>query len=205
MLYVQQGGQMAKIITDITNLVFGGKFVGPPYPIGFENGSLQQLNPVPLRSLFTTEENGYVFKMPVRLRKAKPNSETYEEFILPNEPVISIYGSKDVTTTSIQRGNKRGTVKEERNLEDYEIRIEGRCINTQNEDDYPEEQVRGLRKFFEMPGPVLVDNVILNIMGITQISLIGGIRLTRSTGIPINQQPYVIAAVSDEDFELEIE
>jgi hypothetical protein len=121
---------------------------------------------------------------------------------LPN-PVIAISSRKVVVETPMTE--RRGTVKELINIEDYEIVIKGFIIGEANE--FPEAEVATLREVYEK-------NVALSIQcPLTDLFLlrpgrngsdkvvIKELRLPSITGVK-NIRPYELYMVSDEAFSL---
>jgi hypothetical protein len=77
---------------------------------------------------------------------------------LPN-PVISLTCRKTIIRTPMTE--RRGTVKELINIEDYVIRI--RCMAIAGTNELPEDQVRQLRELFESGIGVSIQNAITDI------------------------------------------
>lgn len=123
-------------------------------------------------------------------------------FYLPNEPIISITGGKNIIKTQIDGNN--GTFKENMSLDDYRITIRGLCIqeDLDDSDAYPDDQVRLIRQLFEEKESVDCVNDILTLLGITTIA-IENLQLDGLSGSP-GVQPYVISALSDKNFDLEL-
>jgi len=123
-------------------------------------------------------------------------------FYLPNEPILSISGGKNIVRTQIDGNN--GTFKENMSLDDYRITIRGLCIqeDLDDPDAYPDDQVRMIRQMFEEKESVDIVNDILTLLGITIIA-IENIQLEGLVGSP-GVQPYIINALSDKNFDLEL-
>ncbi len=122
-----------------------------------------------------------------------------DDFWLPNEPLITITGGKEIVKTVV--AGLKGTVKEEISTKDYIITIRGIIVNTDN-DDYPEYEVEKLRTICEKQGSHKVVNKLFRIFGIDEIAIenynIFGIAGHQS------QQAYQINALSDRPVELVI-
>lgn len=142
-----------------------------------------------------TSALGTRYKLPVKMGNSAKIDEQEQ---LPNEPVMSIRGMKQMKLSPVNRPGNRGTIKEERTLNDYEIKIIGFCINS--EKAFPTAQVELLKGFYEKPGVVYISSLFTRVMGITKIS-IKNIELPRFPELPVNVQPYTITALSDFDFE----
>lgn len=116
---------------------------------------------------------------------------------LPNEPLISVTGSKYVVKTVVQ--GIKGTVKEEISTGDYNINIKGVIVNEQS-DEFPSDEVRQIRALFEKPGALPVKSAFLSLFGIDRIVLLQptfhGVEGHQS------QQSYQIMAISDRPLEL---
>lgn len=114
------------------------------------------------------------------------------DYMLPNEPIITINGQNTIIKT-ILTGIK-GSVKELINSDDYVIKIQGIIIN-EDSDDYPEDEVRKLRKVLESKDVVDISNRLLTLFDIQQVAIESFVL----TGIEGNQncQAYEIACISD--------
>lgn len=141
------------------------------------------------------------FRLPVEIKR---KTDTEDDWVrLPNEPIISIYGSKDIKTTTVQRlGDKYGTVKEERNLEDYRIRLQGIILNYEKK-ELPQEDIRAIRELCEHPGALNIKNSFLAMFNINQVT-VNGWSFKRNSDDKIHYQRYEIDMWSDQDFDLEI-
>jgi hypothetical protein len=129
---------------------------------------------------------GTVLFMPCRL----------DGWQLPNEPMISISGSNNVIKTSI---DGEGTFKEFYSKGDWEITIKGIAIN-EEDDNYPEEQVRRLRALIDKRRNIKIVNALATIFGIEKL-VIEKYGFPPIEGAP-SMQPYEFSCVSDRDFEL---
>lgn len=159
-------------------------------------------NPVTVRKYERSKDtaNGVVFYMPTQLQISLPGAAE-ELYQLPNEPLISLSGQKTIIKTAID-GNK-GSFKEGFALEDYTITIRGLAINNEREnEDYPEEIVRKLRRICEIQGSLKVVNELLSMFGITRL-VIESFDFPDLPGAP-SVQPYIFQCVSDQEFELEL-
>lgn len=123
-----------------------------------------------------------------------------DDFQLPNEPLIEISGSKTIIKTPID-GNE-GTFKEHFTKGDYVITIRGICVNEDDTDDYPEEQVRGIRDIIEKQEHVSVTNRLLSFFNIDHLA-IESFRFPAVEGAP-GMQPYELSCLSDRFMSLEL-
>lgn len=124
-----------------------------------------------------------------------------EQFVFPNEPLISMSLSKTVVETATVGKERKGTVKEYICTEDYALTIKGICINEDSErrEEYPAEQVQELHKLFEINDSLeVINNPFLELFGIRNIVLkeIQWEEMAGQQGL----QKYTITAVSDQDF-----
>ncbi len=139
---------------------------------------------------------GGSFRLPCRLDHR--NLRDIHLYQLPNEPIISVKGGKQITTTNIRRTSGIGTVKEERALKDFQITIKGIALNTE-ETAYPTEQITRIKEICTAPGVVYIDCELTSLFGIHQLSIVD-FDFPRSAEQNIIYQAYVIRAVSDFDF-----
>lgn len=124
-----------------------------------------------------------------------------EQFVFPNEPLISMSLAKTIVETATVGKERRGTVKEYICTEDYALTIKGVCINEDPErrDEYPSEQVQELHRMFEINDSLeVVGNPFLELFEIRRIVLqdIQWEEMAGEQGL----QKYTITAVSDSDF-----
>jgi hypothetical protein len=122
-----------------------------------------------------------------------------DEFTFPNEPLISLRLQKTIVETATVGKERRGTVKEFINIEDYSLTIRGICYNTENPELYPTDEVENLQKLFEINESLeLLENPFLLLFGIKQIVL-KEIEWEEMRGVQ-GAQAYTISAISDQDF-----
>ena len=122
-----------------------------------------------------------------------------EQFVFPNEPLISMSLSKTIVETATVGKERKGTVKEYINTEDYLLNIRGVCINPDYPDEYPTKQVQELQRLFEINDSVEVENnLFLELFGIKNLVLknIEWNEMAGQQGL----QVYTVNAVSDSDF-----
>ncbi len=122
-----------------------------------------------------------------------------EQFVFPNEPLISLSIAKTIVETATVGKDRKGTVKEYINTEDYVLNIRGVCINPDYPDEYPTEQVQELQRLFEINDSVeVVSNLFLELFGIKNLVLknIEWNEMAGQQGL----QVYTVNAVSDSDF-----
>ena len=122
-----------------------------------------------------------------------------EQFVFPNEPLISMSLAKTIVETATVGKERKGTVKEFINTEDYVLNIRGVCVNPDYPDEYPTEQVQELQRLFEINDSVeVVNNLFLELFGIKNLVLknIEWNEMAGQQGL----QVYTVNAVSDSDF-----
>ena len=90
------------------------------------------------------------------------------EMWLPNEPLISLTGSKRIVKTVIS--GLKGEVIEEMSMNAYQVTIQG-VVTNEESDDYPGSIVGDLRELFEREGPLKIVNKITALHGIHQIQI----------------------------------
>ncbi len=184
-------------ILETYNKTFG--HVGAPFPAFIRGGIGNPLETIrkTVKGAFNFKtEMGGEFMFPLTFLPGTP-----EEWQLPVEPLISISGSNTIKETPLTRGKKIVNVLEYINLNNYKLRIRGVFFN--NEDDkYPEEDVRKLRNLLERNGSIEVKSDFLSIFGIKKIA-IKNIGWPAVPGAP-EQQGYSIDCMSDTDFKLEL-
>ena len=122
-----------------------------------------------------------------------------EQFVFPNEPLISMSLAKTIVETATVGKERKGTVKEYINTEDYVLNIRGVCFNPDYPDEYPTEQVQELQRLYEINDSVeVMNNLFLELFGIKNLVLknIEWNEMAGQQGL----QVYTVNAVSDSDF-----
>ncbi|MFW2137101.1 DUF6046 domain-containing protein [Chryseobacterium sp. TY4] len=122
-----------------------------------------------------------------------------EQFVFPNEPLISLGLTKTIVETATVGKDRRGTVKEYINTEDYTLNIRGLCFNAATPEIFPSEQVLELNKLFAINDAVDIEaNPFLELFEIRKL-VFKSIDFEDMAGIP-GMQKYTVTAVSDQDF-----
>jgi hypothetical protein len=121
-------------------------------------------------------------------------------FQLPNEPIVTLRSTKTIIETPIDGTD--GTFKECYANGDYQITIKGICALDEESDEYPDEQIRAIRKFWDKRTGVDVVCRLLSIYNINHIA-IKSIDWPAIEGAP-GMQPYQIECLSDKYFDLEL-
>lgn len=208
-------------LNDLYRYVFN--YVAPPFPIG---GIPDPMNLLPIKKApdaallgFPSDEEpkklngefvqdsmlGAELRMPTALRIPEKDKPWFK---LPNEPIISLIGRKEVVVTPVirtrdERGRVyRGTVKEEMYIDDYTISIRGIAYNAE-EDDYPEDVMRQIRIHTEFPGVLEIKNYLLNHIFNISLVVVNSYRYPRNEEMPFRGQAYEIGMLSDENFGIE--
>ena len=156
-------------------------------------GGLRGMTDEELEDIVRTNALGIPMVMPLSLRL---DVEGAEEWLLPEEPMISITGQNIITRRHVSKGRLRGSIKERWTQDDYTVKIEGLLLGRDGR--YPKKDVEQLRRYCEA-GKVKVLCPLLEIFGITQIAI-------ESWDIPFTSgttnQNYEITAYSDDIYKL---
>ena len=146
-----------------------------------------------LEDIVRTNALGIPMVMPLSLRL---DVEGAEEWLLPEEPMISITGQNIIIRRHVSKGRLRGSIKERWTQDDYTVKVEGLLLGRDGR--YPKNDVERLRRYCEA-GKVKVLCPLLEIFGITQIAI-------ESWDIPFTSgttnQNYEITAYSDDIYKL---
>ena len=118
-------------------------------------------------------------------------------------PIVKVGGKKTVIETPLTE--RRGSVKELVNIQDYKITITGLLIAATN--DFPEEQVTALRTLYEQNTPITIKCPLTDIWlmrpdrsGSDQVVILD-FDITTKKGVK-NVVEYRLELVSDEPFNL---
>lgn len=156
-------------------------------------GGLRGMTDEELEDIVRTNALGIPMVMPLSLRL---DVEGAEEWLLPEEPMISITGQNIITRRHVSKGRLRGSIKERWTQDDYTVKVEGLLLGRNGR--YPKNDVERLRRYCEA-GKVKVLCPLLEIFGVTQIAI-------ESWNIPFTSgttnQNYEITAYSDDIYKL---
>ncbi|UDQ54992.1 DUF6046 domain-containing protein [Chryseobacterium indologenes] len=180
---------------DIKELVARAHFdyIGPPFPNWWQKNK-EKYNTPSLNGSVSGIQLGQKYFLTLKVMDKEGN-----EYIFPNEPLISISLTKTIVETATVGKERRGTVKEYICTEDFQISIKGVCMYPENLDEYPTEQVKELQKMVEINDSLEVsDNPFFEMFGIRNI-VIKDIQWDEMAGEQ-GLQKYSITAVSDQDF-----
>lgn len=199
---------MAKLEFETKNFLTNPlDFVAPPFPDG---GVPDPKNLIPFRkvnSLFKSKgmlTNEDAIRMPIKFTSVPlTQGESAKEYVLPNEPLVSISARKVIVESELYgKAKRKGSVKEIMATESYDIHIVGIIYNL-DADDYPDADVKRLIEFFDLGASFKVNNRLLESANIT-LATCKDIKLPRNQGDCARWQWYSINLVSDMDFELEL-
>ncbi|CAD0004450.1 MULTISPECIES: DUF6046 domain-containing protein [Flavobacterium] len=120
-------------------------------------------------------------------------------FVLPNEPLVSIGLTKTIVKTVTVGKYKKGTVKEYINTDDYVISIKGVCVDKDDPEIYPSDQVKSLNELVNINDALEIEeNAFFELFGIRRL-VIEDIQFDEMIG-ESGIQKYSIKAISDTDF-----
>jgi hypothetical protein len=119
------------------------------------------------------------------------------DFTLPNEPLVTISNTKRLIETPTAGGTQ--DIIEHISLNYYTLRIQGFIVNMET-DDYPEDEVRRLRSFYELRRSIKVESPILSLFNINLMAF-------KTLSLPAVEghqciQGYEITGRSDKPYQL---
>lgn len=140
---------------------------------------------------FAKNSLGNLMFMPVTLTRIGSSGVVLEN------TVISLTCKKTIVETPLVA--RRGTVKEEISVNDWDISIKGIIVGKQY---YPESEVERLKELFEEPGALKINNVLTSLFldGQEQV-VIKSLELNDNKGME-HVQPFTMQLVSDTEFDL---
>ncbi len=167
-------------------------YVGPAFPAWWAQNKTALVLPS-LKSIGSALLTGRPYFQTLKV------SYKGEQFVFPNEPLIYLSLTKTIVETATVGKERRGTVKEYINTEDYTLTMRGLCFNPDMPDVYPTEQVAELNNMFAINDSVLVEsNLFLELFGIRNLVL-KTLDFDDMAGMQ-GMQKYTVTAVSDQDF-----
>lgn len=178
-------------IKELTGNIFSN-YVGPDFPTWFKNNKQKYILP----SLKGIGRDLLLGKPYFQVLKVAYKGE---QFVFPNEPLISLSLAKTIVETATVGKERKGTVKEYICTEDYQLSIKGVCFNTESMDEFPTDQVQVLQRLFEINDSVeILSNPFLLLFDIKNLVFksIEWQEMAGQQGLQI----YNITAVSDADF-----
>ncbi|MDV6170236.1 DUF6046 domain-containing protein [Flavobacterium sp. DG1-102-2] len=165
-------------------------YVGPAFPLWWQNNKTKLVLPS-LKNIGIKLGQKYFTTLTL--------SYNGKQFKFPNEPLISLSLSKTIVETATVGKYRKGMVKEYICTEDYQISIRGVCLDEDDLDSYPSDQVDTLKKMFEINDALeVVSNPFLELFEVRKLILkdIVWDDMAGYQGV----QKYTITAVSDQDF-----
>lgn len=124
-----------------------------------------------------------------------------EQFVFPNEPLISLSSAKTIVDTPTVGKERKGAVLEYICTENFQIQIRGVCVNedADERDDYPADQVREVQRMYDINDSLeVINNPFLELFNIRNI-VFKNIEWDEMSGQQ-GLQKFTISAVSDQDF-----
>ncbi len=161
-----------------------------PTPDGFSPDSV---TPEPLADITHTNALGIPMVQPLRFQLDEQGAQ---EWLFPNEPMVSVSGGQAIVKRNVSKGSVRGTIKERWAQNDYSVSIEG--FLSSPDGSYPADDVARLRAFCEA-GYVRCLSPLLEVFGISRLVI-------ESWDMPFTSgsanQNFSISAVSDDIYKL---
>lgn len=167
-------------------------YIGPHFPLWWKKNGYKFELP-DLLGINSKQLLGYKYFMTLKV------SYKGQQFLFPNEPIVSIGMSKTIVKTATVGKKKKRSVKEYITTDDEVITIKGVCIDTSNPEKYPSEQVKLINDLFEINDAIEIeDNAFFELFGIRKIVL-EDIQWDEMIG-ESGMQKYTIKALGDDDF-----
>lgn len=167
-------------------------YIGPHFPEWWKKNESRYKLP-DLLGINAKQLLGYKYFMTLKV------SYKGEEFLFPNEPIVSIGMSKTIVKTATVGKKKKRSVKEYITTDDEVITIKGVCIDLEDPERYPADQVKMLNDLFEVNDAVEIeDNAFFELFGIRKIVL-EDLQWDEMIG-ESGMQKYTIRALGDDDF-----
>lgn len=167
-------------------------YIGPAFPMWWKKNQSRYKLP-DLLGINAKQLMGAKYFMTLKV------SYKGEQFVFPNEPIVSIGMSKTIVKTATVGKKKKRSVKEYITTDDEVITIKGVCINLNDPEAYPSDQVKLLNDLFEVNDAVdIEDNAFFELFGIRKIVLesLDWEEMIGESGL----QKYTIRALGDDDF-----
>jgi len=202
---------MSFIVHDIQDLyrqVFGGKpykITGKPTtkeesPFRIDGNRNEEISET--GNALTANYLGKEIWLPVTFTGLNPDVFGTDKLLLPYS-VIKITGKKTVVKTPL--AERKGTVKELYNIDDYAISIKGFVID-EDKRVWPEKDLTTLKKLWELNEAIQLDNALTNIFldKDTRV-VIESIDFPEVEGGKKHIRPFSMSIESDSVFTLEID
>jgi len=159
---------MSFIVYDLKNL-YNQTFYSKPYQVNaedqdsFDKAFVVNASPKDFSqsngSQLTDKYKGKDVWLPVKFVNLEPKVFGASEILLPYV-TVRISNKKNIVKTSV--AERSGTVKELYSIDDYSIEIKGFLIDDENR-VWPEAQILQVKKFFEYPQSLNLDNALTNL------------------------------------------
>jgi hypothetical protein len=167
-------------------------YIGPQFPLWWKKNESRYKLP-DLLGINNKQLLGSKYFMTLKVSYGK------DSFLFPNEPIVSIGMSKTIVKTVTVGKKKKRSVKEYITTDDEVITIKGVCIDLNDPDKYPADQVKLINDLFEISDSVdIEDNAFFELFGIRKIVLesLDWDEMIGESGM----QKYTIKALGDDDF-----
>lgn len=167
-------------------------YIGPQFPLWWKKNESRYKLP-DLLGINSKQLLGSKYFMTLKVSHGK------DSFLFPNEPIVSIGMSKTIVKTATVGKKKKRSVKEYITTDDEVITIKGVCIDLNDPDKYPADQVKLINDLFEINDSVdIEDNAFFELFGIRKIVLesLDWDEMIGESGM----QKYTIKALGDDDF-----
>lgn len=167
-------------------------YIGPAFPNWWKKNSSRYKLP-DLLGINAKQLLGYKYFMTLKV------SYKGQQFVFPNEPIISIGMSKTIVKTATVGKKKKRSVKEYITTDDEVITIKGVCVDLTDPEKYPADQVKMLNDLFEINDAIEIeDNAFFELFGIRKM-VIEDLQWDEMIG-ESGMQKYTIKALGDDDF-----
>ena len=158
-----------------------------------------KVSPIPVpypHSAIEYNETHYV--VPVSIAK---ESDPDNMFAIPTDPMVGVSGGNTIVRREVADGSIRGTVKEMWRRNDWDIAISGILMTDEN--GTVEDYAARLVELVESRECLLVNCEYLNdVFGVTKIAVT---QVVFNPAPGTDNQEFVIKAVSDDNYNLEVE
>lgn len=167
-------------------------YIGPVFPLWWKKNKSRYSLP-DLLGINAKQLLGAKYFMTLKV------SYNGEEFLFPNEPIVSIGMSKTIVKMATVGKKKKRSVKEYITTDDEVITIKGVCIDLSDPEKYPADQVKMINDLFEINEAVdIEDNAFFELFGIRKM-VIESLDWDEMIG-ESGMQKYTIRALGDDDF-----
>jgi len=156
-------------------------------------------------SALTAEYKGQEIWLPIKFFELDTKVFGVSELLIPYAS-ISISSSKTIIKTPL--AERRGSVREQYNIDDYKINIKGFIVGYDKSGIYPmwpEDEIMVLKKLYELNEAIKLDNALTNVfIGDDHRVVIEHIDFPTVEGGKKNYRPFTMSLESDSVFTLEL-